>query len=148
LKIIEEEKNQDEIMRILFDTNTLISAVIANGKPRKLLLMALANEFDLVSSNELLKEFENVISRPKFKLSSLEINKFVNTVRKTVKIVKVKSDFKVVKDDPEDDKVLNASYDAKVVYIVTGDSDLLKLKKFKGIKIVTASKLLKLLEFR
>ncbi len=129
-------------MKIVFDTNVLISASIAQGKPRNLLLMALAREFILISSNELLKELMDVISRPKFKFSSSDVYKFVNTVRKTVKIIKVKSDFRVIKEDPDDDKILNAAYDSKSNYIVTGDQHLLKLKKFKGIKIVTASEML------
>ncbi len=133
-------------MRILFDTNNLISAAIAKGKPRKLLLKALANEFEFISSNEMLGELENVIGRPKFRLSSFEKYKFVNTVRKTAEIVKVRSSFDVVKDDPDDNKILNAAYDGKVDYIVSGDSDLLSLKEFKGIKIVTASEMLMILE--
>ena len=133
-------------MKILFDTNTLISAAIAKGKPRKLLIKALAKEFVVASSNELMRELEDVIARPKFRLSSFEVHTFVNTVRKTVKIVKVKSDFKVVNEDPDDDKVLNAAHDGKVDCIVTGDPDLLDLKEFKGVKIVTASRMLEILE--
>ena len=133
-------------MRVLCDTNTLISAAIAKGKPRKLLLKALANEFVLTTSNELLGELEEVIARPKFKLSSFEKSKSVATVRKTAEIVKVQSDFKVVKDDPDDNMILNAAYDGKADYIVTGDHDLLGLKEFEGIGIVTASKMLEILE--
>ena len=130
-------------MKILFDTNILISSAIARGKSRKLLLKALANEFVLLSSADLLKELEDVISRPKFLLSTFEIYRFIGIVRKTVKIVDVKSAFKIVKEDPDDDKILNAAYDGNAKYIVTGDSDLLKLKKFKNIKIVTAAQMLK-----
>ena len=63
-------------MRILLDTNNLVSAAIAKGKSRNLLLKALANEFELISSTELLNELEDVISRSKFKLSSFEEYKF------------------------------------------------------------------------
>ncbi len=133
-------------MRILLDTNNLVSAAIAKGKSRNLLLKALANEFELISSTELLNELEDVISRSKFKLSSFEEYKFFNTLRKTVKLVKVKADFKIVKEDPDDDNVLNTAYDGKADFIVTGDLDLLRLKEFEGIKIVTASEMLKILE--
>ncbi|MEK6909872.1 MAG: putative toxin-antitoxin system toxin component, PIN family [Candidatus Aenigmatarchaeota archaeon] len=133
-------------MRILLDTNNLVSAAIAKGKSRNLLLKALANEFELISSTELLNELEDVISRSKFKLSSFEEYKFFNTLRKTVKLVKVKADFKIVKEDPDDDNVLNTAYDGKADFIVTGDLDLLRLKEFEGIKIVTESELLKILE--
>ena len=130
-------------MRVLLDSNVLISAAINKGKPRKLLLKALAGEFVLVSSNELLKELEGVIARPKFRLSSSEVQKFVSAFKKTVELVKVKSNLRIV-EDPADDKVLNAAYDGKVDYIVTGDADLLKLKEFRGIKIVPASRMLEM----
>lgn len=133
-------------MRVLCDTNTLISAAIAKGKPRKLLLKALANEFVLIASNELLGELEEVITKPKFKLSSFEKSKSVAAVRKTAEIVKVQSDFKVIKEDPDDNMILNTAYDGKVDYIVTGDSDLLKLEEFEGINIVSANGMLKILE--
>lgn len=132
-------------MRLVFDTNTLISAVISKGKPRKLLLKALAKEFILVSSKELLKELEEVVARPKFKLTSAEASKFVNTVRKTSKIIKVKSNFRAIKEDPDDDKVLNTAYDGNAAYIISGDHHLQKLKTFKGIKIVTVTQILRLL---
>lgn len=133
-------------MRIILDTNNLISAAIAKGKPNRLLLKALANEFVLISSNDLLKELEEVIGRTKFKLSSFEKYKFINSVKGTVEIVKVQSNFKVVKEDPDDNMILNAAYDGKVDYIVTGDPDLLRLKEFESIKIITASKMLKILD--
>lgn len=133
-------------MRILFDTNILISAAIAKGKPRKLLLKALANEFELISSEESLNELEDVISRPKFKMSSFEKYKFTSTLKKTMKLVKMESDFKIIEQDPDDNMLLNVAHDGKADYIVSGDPDLLNLKRFEGIKIVTADEMLKILE--
>lgn len=132
-------------MRILLDTNNLISASIAVGNPRELLLRALAKEFVLITSHELLKELEDVISRHKFELSSSERYKFISTVRNSVELIETKSDFKIIKEDPDDNNVLNAAYDGKADYIVTGDPDVLKLKEFEGIKIVTASEMLEIL---
>ena len=133
-------------MKVVLDTNILISAAIARGKPRKLLLKALAEDFILLSSNGLLRELANVISRPKFRLTPVEKRKFTNAVRKTSRLIKVKSNFKVVEEDPDDDKVLNLAYDGRADYIVSGDPDLLNLKKFRNAKIVTASAMLEILE--
>ena len=47
-----------------------------------------------------------------------------------------------VKNDPPDNRILEAAIDGKASYIVSGDKDLLRLKKFKGVKILTASKFL------
>lgn len=133
-------------MKVVLDTNILISAAIAKGKPHMLLIKGISNEIAVITSRQLLKEFREVISRPKFKLSVSERDKFISTVKRTVELVKVKSNFKVIKEDPDDNDVLNAAYDGKADYIVSGDPDLLNLKEFRGIKIVTVSKMLKILK--
>lgn len=133
-------------MKVVLDINILISAAIAKGKPRRLLIEGINKEFDIVASKQLLNELKEVISRPKFKLSLTEADKFVSTVKRTVKLVEINSNFKVVEEDPADDSILNVAYDSKADYIVSGDSHLLNLKKFKEIKIVTADKMLKILE--
>ena len=135
-------------MKIVFDTNTLISAVIARGKPNDLLLRAIAKEFILITSAKLLKELEEVVSRPKFKLSQYEVKKFIGAIRRTVEIVTVRAQFKVIKEDPDDDLILNTAVSGKANYIVSGDTHLLKLKNFRGTKIVTANKMLEILNKR
>jgi predicted nucleic acid-binding protein len=50
-----------------------------------------------------------------------------------------------VKADPTDDIILRTAYDGKADYIVSGDEHLLALKEFKGIKIVTVSEMLEVL---
>jgi len=57
----------------------------------------------------------------------------------------VKSNFKVVKEDPDDDVIINTAYDGHADYIVSGDNHLLRIKKFKNIKMVTVADMLKLL---
>ena len=49
----------------------------------------------------------------------------------------VKSDLKICRD-PDDDKFVNCAIDARAIYIVSGDNDLLTIKNFAGIEIVTA----------
>lgn len=133
-------------MKILLDTNILISASISNGKPRMLLIKGIGNEFTIVASKQLMKELGEVLTRPKFNLSLSEITKFLSTVKRTVKLVKVKSGFNVIENDPDDNIVINTAYDAKADYIVTGDPDLLDLGEFRGIKVVTVNEMLKILE--
>jgi predicted nucleic acid-binding protein len=54
----------------------------------------------------------------------------------------VKSKFKSVKEDPDDDTIIRASYDSKANYITSGDRHLLALKQFKGIRIVNVDEML------
>jgi len=51
-------------------------------------------------------------------------------------MVTPRSDFKVVSEDPKDDIVIDTAYDGKVDYIVSGESHLQRLRRFKGIRIV------------
>ncbi len=62
---------------------------------------------------------------------------------KTTKIVQIKSRFKIVKEDPDDDIIVRTAYDGKANYIVSGDKHLLAYKEFKGIRIVTIDEMLK-----
>ena len=56
--------------------------------------------------------------------------------------MQIKSRFKAVKEDPDDDIIVRTAYDGKADYIVSGDRHLLALKEFKGIKILTIDEML------
>jgi len=132
--------------RIIVDTNVLISALISEGKPRALIREITNGRLALVLSEEMLKEFQDVLRRPKFEIPEKEIDNFVKTSIITSEMINAKSNFRIVKEDPDDDVVLNTAYDSAVEYIVTGDEHLLKLKEFKNIKIVTVSEMLNALK--
>lgn len=87
-----------------------------------------------------------MLKRPKFRkyVDTKRIDRFVDLVDKNLKLVKISSDFNVTADNG-DNVVLNTAYSAKAEYIVSGDEHLLKLQNFKGIKIVTPSKMLEIL---
>lgn len=70
---------------------------------------------------------------------------FLQALHETALFVRIKSRFKVVKSDPDDDIILRAAYDSKADYIVSGDKHLLSLSEFKGIRIVTIEEILKIL---
>lgn len=55
------------MLRVVFDTNVLISALIKHGKPRELWSNVLEGKIKLYASDELLAEFSEVIIRPEFK---------------------------------------------------------------------------------
>lgn len=131
------------MLRIVLDTNILVSAVIAKGKPRDLLRLAIQRRYLLVASSETIEEFVQVLQRPKFKMSRNEVVKAKNVLVKTGKTVNVTSKRRVIQEDPDDDIFLNTALDGKADYIVSGDPHLLDLSKYKGIKIVTVDDMLK-----
>jgi len=100
-------------MSFALDTNILVSAFIAKyGHSANLLQLALTVEpIELVLSEPILQELEGVLSRDevrsRFSYTNQDIRRIVNTLRKTARIVTVKSRFKVIREDPRDDIVLN-----------------------------------------
>jgi putative PIN family toxin of toxin-antitoxin system len=129
-------------MKITLDTNVLVSAFISKqGQPAALLDIILTfPKIELVLSDPILAEFKDVLSRPevkeRFKYSKRKIGEFVDAIRNVSTIVELRSDFRVVVDDPKDDVIINTAYDGKVDFVVSGDTQLLKLKGFRGIRIV------------
>ena len=98
----------------------------------------------MVISDEILDETERVLRRPKFGMTEGEIGEAVLALVLSSDIRKPKSRFKVVKEDPSDDMIINAACDGHADYIVSGDSDLLRLKGFRGIRIVTVAEILEI----
>lgn len=133
-------------LKVVFDTNVLVSGMLYVGKPKLLVDAVLEGKISLILSTQIIQEFKRVIARDKFKVSKNQRNSLTNFVLRIGHIVRVKSRFKVVKEDPSDDIVLRTAYDGKADHIVTGDEHLLSLRKFRGIKISTVSEMLELLK--
>jgi putative PIN family toxin of toxin-antitoxin system len=132
------------MLRAVLDTSVLVSAVVSDGKSRELLRRGIANRFSIVTSDLILKELVKVLRRPKFETSEDEIHRIIIALVGTAEVVSVKSKLKAVRDDPEDDMIVETAYDGRADMIVTGDSHLLALENFGGIKIITVEKMLEL----
>jgi uncharacterized protein len=129
-------------MKVVLDTNVLVSALIRAGKPRDLFNRLLKDK-QLVLSRAILEEFLEVIEDPKIAkyTSKKDVTIFLSTPKKAARIVQVKSKFKVVEDDP-DDTIIQTAYDSKADYIISGDRHLLALEQFKSIRILTVDEML------
>lgn len=131
------------MLRIVLDTNILVSAIIAEGRPRELLILAIQKRFTLIKSEETIEEFVRVLQKPKFRMTKSEVTKARNALIGTGKTIKVTSKRRIVKEDPDDNIFINAALDGNADYIVSGDPHLLGLGKYKGIEIVTVNDMLK-----
>jgi uncharacterized protein len=130
------------MLRVVLDTNVLVSAIISDGKPRELLKKGIANQYSLVISDLILKELVVVLRRPKFKTSEDEVHRTILALIRTADVVNVKSEVKAVEEDPKDDMIIQTAIDGGVDMIVTGDCHLLALKTFSGIKIIKVREML------
>lgn len=132
---------------IVFDINVLVSSLIVKGKPKELWQKAKGKECTLAFSRAMLSDLVNVLKRQKFEkyVTSTDIALFLKDLRMAGKLVSVKSTFRVVAEDPDDDIIIRTAFDAKADYIVSGDRHLLALKEFKGIRVVTVDQMLVIL---
>lgn len=134
------------MLRAVLDTNVLLSALIGTGKPRELWRAAVERKFVVIISKELFAEFLSVVEREKFRtVRKGTVGRFVSQLIRISTMAVIKSSYKVVLEDPDDDMVINTAYSGKADYIVTGDSHLLEMGKFRNIKIISIGSFLKLL---
>ena len=128
--------------RAVLDTNVLVSAIIKRvGIPNQILKHA-GLDFEWLVSKFILTELGIVLLRrhiqTKYKkwVTPTKRTEFLESVEKNAKTVEVSTKLDVV-TDPKDNQVLASAVDGQADFLVTGDPHLLKLKNYKGIKIIT-----------
>jgi putative PIN family toxin of toxin-antitoxin system len=120
----------------LFDTNIFISAILFGGLPSVLLDKAVAGLIQLVTSPVLLDELEGKL-RHKFKWTEQKISETRLELENLCEVVSTVESLHIIKDDPDDDRVLECAVAGRADYIISGDKHLLRLGEFRGIRILT-----------
>lgn len=133
--------------KVVLDTNTLISGLLWDGNEARVIEKAENKEIKLFISPELIEELEGVLKREKFckRLEGKEytVDKAVSKIALIATLIKPTHKINVIKEDSEDNRVLECAVSAKVDVIISGDSHLLDLKDYSGIDIITASEFIK-----
>jgi putative PIN family toxin of toxin-antitoxin system len=129
--------------KIILDTNLWISFLITK-KLIEIDNLIENKKITLIFSDELIAEFVEVVQRPKFEkyFSKEDIEKILNYFDQFGKLIKVKSDIQICRDE-KDNFLLNLSVDSKADYLITGDSDLLVLEKIERTKIMNFTEFVK-----
>lgn len=131
------------MLRLVLDTNTVLSGLLWGGIPARLITAARTKEIALYSSQELFTELSGVIQREKFAKNlatrNLKVEDLFNGYTALCQIVEPQQITRTSLD-PDDDKVLATALAARAHLIVSGDrKHLLILRQFQGIPIVTAA---------
>ena len=134
---------QDRVVRVVLDTNVFIAAVVADGLCRDLVRVRLLPH-TLIISEPLLQELRTVL-RAKFAVDPVELPLLAQLNEESEIVTPAELRGGVCRDE-DDDVVLATALAGKADVIVTGDEDLLVLKKFRGIEILSPRQFLELLD--
>lgn len=140
-------------MRVVLDTNVIVSSLLRPGSPPDQVVSAFFNErIAAVTSIALLAELEDVLFRPKIAnrvgKPEAELRGFLDNFRESAAVAEPVETINVVTADPPDNRVLEAAVAGEAEYIVSGDRYLPELGAYEGIEIVTPAMFLALLAER
>lgn len=139
------------LIKVIPDTNIIISGLLWHGDPRQILNLAEAKEIELYGSEETYKEFCDVIKRPKFqKILASNIytpEKLILDYQGLINMVSLYNEFAGIKivEDEDDNIFFRAAKIADAKIIVSKDvKHVLKIKKFDNIHVVEPDIFLKI----
>ena len=112
-------------MRVVLDTNILVSTLLWRGAPYRCLLAVQAGMAELVISRPILEEFRSVLVN-KFRFTTNEADEAVGLVRSAAFLVEISNQLRIVHDDPDDDKFIETAQAGRAGLIVSGDHHLLE----------------------
>lgn len=123
-------------MKIVFDTNVLISATLwDNSVAQKFLFKCIKENVQIFSSQEIIEEYKEILARD-FDYNEQEIGGILERILRFLTLVVPSKKIDAVKEDPDDNKIVECALESKSDYIISYDNHLLKLKEYLGIKIV------------
>ena len=133
-------------MKLVVDTNVVISGLLWLGNPGRLLEAAAGGVLTIYTSASLLDELVSTLGKrklaPRIQASGLTLDELLRRYLDVAIAVDAPPIAPVVLADPDDDHVLACAHAAQVDLIVSGDSDLLNLKSYQGIPIVDTAEAL------
>ena len=132
------------MIKAVLDTNVFVSGIHWTGASEKVLRLLFLDKFKLVSSAETIGEFVKIMASFKIPMKNEDILWWESLILEKSELVVPNKKINIVKDDPDDNKFIEAALEGNADYIVTQDKHLLKIKEFKGIKIITPEEFNKL----
>jgi putative PIN family toxin of toxin-antitoxin system len=124
-------------MKIVLDTNVLISGIFFSGPPGTILHAWHAGKLQLCVSVEILEEYVNVAERLASRYAGVEYEGILELIVHNSELVQAPSLPDRVSEDPDDDKFLACALASNTSIIVSGDSDLILVSGYADIRVLT-----------
>ena len=127
-------------MKILVDTNVLISAAFRDKLPEQVVMwLATRDECTWLATPEILKEYREVLARPKFRLNAEMLATWDRVIASRIVVLEPAARPRLTGRDPKDQPFLLAALSFDADYLITGDNDLLVLRDLSQTRIVTVA---------
>ncbi len=124
-------------MRIVIDTNVLISGVFFGGFPREILSAVVGQKITACATTEIINEYEEIVQEMINRKQGHINRAILSPLIKAMEIIEPVTHVEICRD-PDDNKFLECAKDSYALYIVSGDKDLLVIEQFGNVQIVTA----------
>ena len=132
------------MIRIVVDTNVVVSGtLVEEGLPASILDLAANRKILMVVSADILAEYEEVLRRPRFKISPARVDQVLSVIRKTSALVKPGRTLAISRDE-SDNRFYESAEAGKAEFLVTGNTRHFPLH-YKGTKIVTPREFIELI---
>ena len=133
-------------MKVVLDTNVFVSGIFWKGNYCSIIISYwIEKKFDLIISISIIEEITETLKNFKIPLSMEDILMWENMIVKNSLLVEPQEKIEIVKDDKDDNKFIEAAVEGKADYIITQDNHLLKIKEFRGIRIISPEEFLKVI---
>ena len=131
------------MIKAVLDTNIYVSGILFTGKPREVLDLAIKGKILVFISPDILSELKDVLSRNKFGFSFDRIDMIIREIESITTLVNPSKKYSIVSRDSDDNVIIDCAMESKVEYIITGDNDLLSIKSYKSINIISPALFIK-----
>ena len=123
-------------MKIVLDTNVLISGIFFTGPPYQILKAWQEGKIKIIASEEILSEYQRVAEELSNQFPSVEANRILELITIHAEIIDA-TDFQItICEDPDDNKFIACALASKSKIIVSGDKHLINVSGYKGIQVV------------
>ena len=124
-------------MRVVLDTNVLMSGIFFTGPPARILAAWAEGELDLLASVDILAEYRRVVDRLRKKYPSVDVDPVLDLVIRESRIVELVPIHADACSDKDDLKFLACALAGNATCVVSGDRALLRASGYEGIEVMT-----------